>query len=802
MKVVFKIAITELRTLFYSPIAWLLMIVFMIQCGGEYFSVLSMVAKQQEISIGGRGMFYSHLTDFVFLSNFGMFQQVMRNLYLYIPLLTMGLVSREISGGTIKLLYSSPISVSQIVFGKYMGMIGYSLILVAVMVVFVVAGTFHIKEPQIYMLLSAMVGFFLLLCAYSAIGLFMSCLTGYQVVAALSTFVMIGLLSYLGEVWQRVAFVREMTYYLSINGRTETMLRGLITSKDVIYFVVIVYIFLGLSIYRLKAGMESVSGIVKAGRYAAIVGSALLVGYVSSIPGLIAYWDVTFGDTRTLTPKVQEILADFGEEPVEITAYANLLDGTFHLGSPGTYKANQERWESFRRFKTDISLNTVMYYDSVTIDEGRMGDPGKNPTLKQLGEQYAKAMDIDLEDVVAPEEIRKRIDLSEEKNRYVMQLMWRHRTTKLRVFDDMMMWPSETEVAAAFLRLQQANLPTIAFIKGDLERDINTLGDRDYKALTNLPTFRYSLINQGFDVVDISLDREDIPESITAVVLADPRVDLSQTAVEKIRKYIQEGKNIMIAGEPTKPGKVNTLKPILDELSVAMDNGMIIQEGLVNAPNFVEAVVNKQMQEVFKPLGEAIADSAKLTMPGVAALNYTGDDRFTVQVFATTEKYKTWNRIRPLNLDVVTRAVAKETRSEDGRKILVEGKKAAIQDTVGTVTFSQAQGDVAGPLTTVLGLTRTVKGKWQRIIVAGDADFLSNMELSRRGTANFMFSTSLFSWMSYGKFPVDTSRPTAKDTGVKITMDDLRFQRIILQWIIPGIFLACGTVILIRRKRK
>src|SRR5690606_28313783 len=117
----------------------------------------------------------------------------MQKLYLYIPLLTMGLISRETSSGTIKLLYSSPIKVREIVFGKYLAMIVYSLVLVTIVTIFVISGIAQIESPDTGMLMTALLGFFLLLCAYAAIGLFMSSLTTYQVVAAICTFVMIGI---------------------------------------------------------------------------------------------------------------------------------------------------------------------------------------------------------------------------------------------------------------------------------------------------------------------------------------------------------------------------------------------------------------------------------------------------------------------------------------------------------------------------------------------------------------------------------------------------------------------------------
>src|SRR5687768_14573949 len=113
MKTIFRVAKTELRTLFYSPIAWFLMIVFFIQCGMAYMGIIKGIARTQELG-GEEIMFLDRLTSATFISMGGLFSGVMQTLYLYIPLLTMSLISRETGSGTIKLLYSSPVKVREI----------------------------------------------------------------------------------------------------------------------------------------------------------------------------------------------------------------------------------------------------------------------------------------------------------------------------------------------------------------------------------------------------------------------------------------------------------------------------------------------------------------------------------------------------------------------------------------------------------------------------------------------------------------------------------------------------------------
>ncbi|MBS1564285.1 MAG: ABC transporter permease subunit, partial [Bacteroidetes bacterium] len=336
-------------------------------------------------------------------------------------------MSREINSGTIRLLYSSPIKIREIVLGKFLAMMLYNLALVLVLLVIVLFALVNIEHADAGPLFSALLGAYLLLCTYASIGLFMSCLTSYQVVAALSTLVVLGMLSYVGTLWQGVDFVRDLTYFLSIAGRIDNMLMGMITSKDILYFLIIIAAFLSFSIFRLRAERESVSWSVKTARYALVVVCALGLGYASSRPGMIAYFDATGNKNLTLTPNGQKLLKEMGNEPLEVTSYINLMDNRFWYGRPENRNQDMARWEQFLRFKPDISFRYVYYYDSIADRNLFKYNPGK--TLKELAERYAKSSRADIDIFKTPEEIRKIIDLRPEQNRYVMQLKYKGRST-------------------------------------------------------------------------------------------------------------------------------------------------------------------------------------------------------------------------------------------------------------------------------------------------------------------------------------------------------------------------------------
>ena len=765
MKTTFRIARLELSNLFYSPIAWFLLIVFLFQCGLAFTGVIEGIVMNQELYPHPKGI--PGLTG-IFPPPDGILSYITGKLYLYLPLLTMGVMSREISSGTIKLLYSSPIRIREITFGKYLALAVYGLLLTLVVGIFAATGLMTIEHVDVGLLLAGLLGIFVVLCTYSAIGLFMSCLTSYQVVAALSTLVMFAVLNYVGTIWQGVDFVRDLTYFLSISGRASKMQGGLITTKDLLYFALIIYIFLGFSIYKLQAGRESTSWMVRAGRYVLIFVSALAIGYISSRPGLIWYWDTTATKTNTLTLNTQKIISAMGKTPLQVNSYINMLEDHYGYGRPEERNADVDRWEPYVRFKPDIKFKYVYYYDSTMSGQFWKIFPGMS--LRQIAENFAKSEKLDLDRFKTPQEIAGIIDLKPELNRYVMHLDYNGKSTFLRLFDDAKVFPGETETSAALKRLT-STLPVIAFLDGEYERSTSKMDDRAYTVLTSLITFRYALVNQGFDVETLQ-PGQDIPTNIAALVIGDPRTSFSPETLARIQHYIDGGGNLLITGEP---GKQAILNPIIKPLGVQLMDGTIVQESKKFSPDLVTPYLTDTAVGFGKPLIKEQEDSLPVSLRGVAGLTYDSTGPFDIKPLLVTDANRTWNKKEKLVLD-----------SAD-------------------IVYDSAHGDKKASYPTVVRLTRKVNGKEQRIVVSGDADFLSNGELMGRWnmrTSNFDFITAVFGWFTYGQFPIDATRPKLKDNKLDVTSAGLTSLKWLFLGILPGLLLLFGTVLLIRRKRK
>lgn len=775
MKMIFKIAKTELRNLFYSPVAWFLSIAFLVQCAVYYTGIVQGIAKWQDVALTNQPRFKGFevsLTRAIFLGSDSLFSSVLQNLFLFVPLLTMGLISREINNGTIKLLYSSPISVRQIVLGKYTAIMLYNLVLVLLIGIFIISGFFNIVSPDYGVLLSAVLGFYLLMCAYTAIGLFMSSLTTYQIVSAIACFLMIFILTRIGGLWQRYDFVRDLTYFLSMYGRTEKMLSGLITTREVIYFLLIMYLFVSFTLIKLRSATESRPWYVNATRYVAVMISVLAAGYISSRPAYIGYWDTTANKVNTLHPYTQKIIQELGDEPLEVTLYSNLLGG----GIDRTRPMNRNDylwgfWEKYVRFKPDIQFKYVHYQDIDDHDSTLYKTyPGK--TLSQIAGLQAELMEVDTAMYLHREEIRKQIDMAPEDYRAVMQLKYKGRTTFLRTYNDPIFWPEEMQVAPALKRLLAVKLPKVLFTTGNLERSPYKKGEREFWLHSLAKANRYSLLNLGFEADTISLDHNNIPKDVSILVLADPKTELSATVKARLRDYISGGGNLFIMGEP---GKQQLLNPVLQQLGVRLMNGTTVEVSTQEMPHMVKPYITYAganlaedpfLIELKRKWGE---DSIFLLQPGVASIAYADSSAFSAKpLLLTAAKNNAWIKAGVL-----------------------------VTDSVPPV-FDALAGDTMMPaFTTSIQLTRQIHNKQQRIILNGDADLMSNLR-----SAGGFIGRAFYSWLDYNEYPVYAPMAPPKDQLLTIKPVTANILKMVYVWVLPAMILLLGTIILIRRKRQ
>jgi ABC-2 type transport system permease protein len=159
----------------------------------------------------------------------------------------MRLICEERRNKTLALLLSAPIASVDIIIGKYLGLLGLLFImvgLVTVMPLSLLAG----GELDLGKLFANTLALLLLVTAFAAAGLFMSCIAGHPTVAAMGTFGVLLLLWILDWTAGMKDQHSELFSYLSLLRHFQNIQSGLISSVDISYFLIFITGFILLSI--------------------------------------------------------------------------------------------------------------------------------------------------------------------------------------------------------------------------------------------------------------------------------------------------------------------------------------------------------------------------------------------------------------------------------------------------------------------------------------------------------------------------------------------------------------------------
>ena len=244
---IFTIAGRELRSLFLSPLAWAILAVTLFILAWLFLTQIEIYLELQPRLAALDGA--PGVADIVVAP---LLADAAMVLLLITPLITMRTLSEERRNRTLSLLFSAPVSMTEIVIGKYLGVLGFFLILLgllALMPLSLLAGT----ELDMGKLAAGMLGLTLVVAAFSAIGLYMSSLTEQPTVAAVTTFGLLLLLWILDQTGTAQGDSTGLMSYLSLLHHYKPLLKGLFNTTDVAYYLLLVLLFTGFTIRRMDA---------------------------------------------------------------------------------------------------------------------------------------------------------------------------------------------------------------------------------------------------------------------------------------------------------------------------------------------------------------------------------------------------------------------------------------------------------------------------------------------------------------------------------------------------------------------
>ncbi|MDD2767474.1 MAG: ABC transporter permease subunit [Methylococcus sp.] len=241
----FTIAARELRTLFLSPLAWSVLGVIQIILGYMFLAQLDYFMMMQPRMAGMEEM--PGVTDLIVAPLFGNAGVI---LLLVTPLLTMRLISEERRNKTLSLLFTAPVSMSDIILGKYLGVFFFLLIMVAMLALMplslLMGGGLDLGK-----LASCILALVLLLAGFAAVGLYISASSSQPTVAAVATFGALLLLWIIDWTGGAEGEADGVLHYLSLLRHYEALLKGLVSTTDLLYFLLFILTFLVLSVHRL-----------------------------------------------------------------------------------------------------------------------------------------------------------------------------------------------------------------------------------------------------------------------------------------------------------------------------------------------------------------------------------------------------------------------------------------------------------------------------------------------------------------------------------------------------------------------
>ncbi len=703
MKNIGLILTKELRSYFDSPIAYIFIIIFLL-LSGTYF--IGNLFPQNEASLRS------------------LFEAIPILLLFFAPAITMRLISEEKKSGTFEILGTKSIRTGEIVLGKFLA--AWILVLIALIPTLCYLVTVIMLGPvDLGPVVGGYCGVLVLGGAFVAIGILGSACSENQIVAFIISFAT-GLILFVVDrilIYVPLGFVRFVEY-LGIEHHFSSLARGVLDSRDIVYFVSL--IALSLLIATVLAGTETLRSVWKlrelswkeqALRIVLLLGIVFFANILSL--GFFVRVDLTKNKAFTLTDQTKHLIASL-DDNLLVTAY-------FSPDLPPPY-------HNHRRAVQEL------------LDEYRAYAPGKfhyqfvNPLASPELEEQAR------EEGIMPVQVKviKKDKFQTQKAYVGVAFAYGDGTTDLPVVSSLE--SLEYEISSSLKRLMSRQEKTIGFLSGQGEPGLDQMNG-----------FRSSL-SKDYNVTTVDLSSGNaMPGTIDALLVIAPQKRFSEATKFLLDQYIMRGGRVIFC--------VNTVVP--DEqakkahhIDLNLDDMFDIYGWTVNTDLIEDARCahlnageggKSSMVDVMFPY-YPVATDFNLNNPAVRGLSSVA---FTYVSSVDTRLAG----IRGANAEVVVSSSDKSRR--------MQGEIFNVDPAQGFATESfDEQGipfaaTIEGKFKSLFAKRRVVLEEGSalsvdtsnalqlssatKIVVVGDGDFILDRNLN--GYDNISFATSLVGWL-------------------------------------------------------
>lgn len=327
---------------------------------------------------------------------------------------------------------------------------------------------------------------------------------------------------------------------------------------------------------------------------------------------------------------------------------------------------------------------------------------------------------------------------------------------------------TEQTITNTLQRLLRNAERQIIFITGHGEREFAGQANHDVSLFMN------GLKSKGFVIKEVNLIQTlSIPDNASLVVIASPLAEYLDGELDIVKKYIEQGGNLLWLQEPDARAK---LKPLANLFNIEFMGGVIVDLEIqllgVNDPTIILGqYTDHAITRDFKML---------TLFPRAGGIIYKDSSSWQVTPFLKSIE-RSW---------------------------LEKGELK------GTIQFDQGT-DVQGPINVGLALTREVKtenavkqsekdrsaeAKSQRVVVLGDGDFMSNAYLGNQG--NQAFAENIINWLTHDDNFIDIPQAKAPDAEIVVTEKGMILFGLLYFIIIPLFLIGAGIFIWFKRRKR
>ena len=316
---------------------------------------------------------------------------------------------------------------------------------------------------------------------------------------------------------------------------------------------------------------------------------------------------------------------------------------------------------------------------------------------------------------------------------------------------------SESNITNAIHRLSRAATRKFAYVTGHGERSLTSPDNFDFKQFADY------VKEKGMVLETINLQSmKQIPEEYTAVILANPRKNFIDHEVKLLTQYIDAGGNFLWLHDPK---ELYGLEPLAQSLEIEFQTGVIID----------------QIVQYFGQHPSFITIDEKHYKPHPITRDFP---------FATSYSFATG----------IKRKVAGKSKFQmqpilvsDVRMYLETGSKA-----------QQGPDDIEGPIEFGVTLERNIDNdtakKHQRIFIAGDSDFISNLLVNMVGNKDLGYR--ILNWLAHDDSFINIPARTSPGKDIKLDINVWYGLSALFLFVLPIGFAVTGIIIWLKRRKR